>query len=173
MTLQDLLFRRPTLSEIPIATLRRWVDQIHGLLAALPELQLTPKDRVQLAGYSFLEGNLLCWEVEQALTADPKLFVAWREMIPRWLSLGARQTLWLHLSDALKAAAARAEEQHLLARGERVSAAMDLVRTGSGTTEPVAQRLDPQMEARRDRLAPARWVLSAWQDRIHRRRRLH
>lgn len=172
-TIQDLLFGRPLLSEIPVATLQRWLDWLYILLDALPLPQLTPKDRVQLAGYSFLEGTLLCWELERALTADPALFAAWRGMIPRWISLGPRQVLWLHLRDVLVAAAARAEEQYLLARGERISAALDLVRAGSGTEQPLAEQLDPQMEERRDRLAPARRVISAWQDRIHRRRRRH
>ena len=168
-TLQDLLFPRPTLAPVPVPTLQRWLEWLLPFLDDLPPLALTARERSDLGGYAFLEGTLLCMELERALRAEPALFPTLPGQADRLADLGPRAGLWLCLRDALLAAAARAEEQYLLARGARVGATLAIVRSGSGAAGPLS--LDPQAEARRERLASARFVIRAWQDRIHRRRR--
>lgn len=171
VTLQDLLFSRPALANISVPTLQRWLEWLLALLAELPPPVLTSAERMNQGGYAFFEGTLLCREVEQALTGDPSLFPGLGDLVTRWIDLGRRANLWLCLRDALQAAAASAEDQYLLSRGEHLRTALAIVRAGSGAEEPLVGLLDPLAAQRHERLAPARWVVRAWQDRIRRRRR--
>lgn len=170
-TLQELLFSRPTLASVSVSTLQRWLEPLLTFVNELPLPMLTSRERSDLGGYSFPEGTLLCWELERALTEEPALFPGLRGQAERLFDLGQRANLWLCLRDVLQAAAARAEDQYLLARGERLSTALAIVRAHSGAEDARLGPQDPLEVERHERLAPARWVVRSWQDRIRRRRR--